>query len=57
METLFMNTKNTKRNESHKFILNMSQMLDFRSSNGHVTLPYMIYLLHKKNYNTTVQMQ
>ena len=38
METLFMNTKNTKRNESHKFILNMSQMLYFRSSNGHVTL-------------------
>ena len=57
METLFMNTKNTKRNESHKFILNMSQMLDFRSSNGHVTLPYIIYLLHKEKYNTTVQMQ
>ena len=38
METLFMNTESTKRTESHKFILNMSQILDFRSSNGHVTL-------------------
>ena len=37
METIFMNTENTKTNEPHKFLLNLSQRLDFRSSNKHVT--------------------
>ena len=32
METIFMNTENCKTNEAHKFILNMSQRLDLRSS-------------------------
>ena len=38
METIFMNTKNSKTNEPHKFVLNLSQRLDLRSSNKHVTL-------------------
>ena len=38
METIFMNTENNKRNESHKFVLNLSQRLDLRSSNKHVAL-------------------
>ena len=33
-----MNTENSKTNESHKFILNLSQRLDFKSSNKHVAL-------------------
>ena len=33
-----MNTENNKRNESHKFVLNLSQRLDLRSSNKHVAL-------------------
>ena len=36
METIFMNTDNNKTNEPHKFILNLSQKLDLRSSNKHV---------------------
>ena len=38
METIFMNTENSKKNEPHKFILNFSQRLDLRSSDKHVTL-------------------
>ena len=33
-----MNTENSKTNEPHKFILNLSQRLDFKSSNKHVAL-------------------
>ena len=33
METIFMNTENSKTNEPHKFVLNLSQKLDFRSLN------------------------
>ena len=38
METIFMITKNCKTNEAHKFILNLSQRLDLRSSDKHVSL-------------------
>ena len=38
METIFMNTKNSKTNEPQKFVLNLSQRLDLRSLNKHVTL-------------------
>ena len=31
METLFMNTENSKTNEPDKFVLNLSQILDLRS--------------------------
>ena len=36
METIFMNTENSKTNEPHIFFLNLSQRLDLRSSNKHV---------------------
>ena len=36
METIFMNTENSKMNKSHKFAFNFSQRLDLRSSNKHV---------------------
>ena len=38
MERIFMNTENTKTNEPHKFIFNLSQRLDLRSSDKHVAL-------------------
>ena len=38
MQTIFMNTGNRKTNEPHKFVLNLSQRLDLRSSNKHVAL-------------------
>ena len=33
-----MNTENSKTSEPHKFVLCLSQRLDLRSSNKHVTL-------------------
>ena len=33
-----MNTENSKTNETHKFVLNLSQRLDLRNSNKHVAL-------------------
>ena len=48
METIFMNTENSKTNEPHKFVLNLSQRLDLRSSNRHVALQNLsIYYMWK----------
>ena len=38
MEKIFMNIENSNTNEPHKFVLNLSQKLDSRSSNKHVAL-------------------
>ena len=38
METIFMNTKNSKTNETHKLVFNLSERSDLRSSNKHVAL-------------------
>ena len=38
METIFMNRENSKTNESYKFVLNLSQRLDLRSSDKLVAL-------------------
>ena len=38
METIFMNTENGKTNEPHKFVLNLSQRFDLRSSDKRVAL-------------------
>ena len=36
METILMNWKNIRTNKPHKFVLNLSQRLDLRSSRKHV---------------------
>ena len=33
-----MNTESSKRNETHKFAFNLSQILDLKSSNKHAAL-------------------
>ena len=38
METIFMKTESSKTNEPHKFVLNLSQRLDLKSSDKHVAL-------------------
>ena len=38
METIYMNTENSKTNKPYKFFLNLSQRLDLRSSNKCVAL-------------------
>ena len=59
METIFMNTENSKTNEPHKFVLNLSQRLNLKSSAKHVGLQNLsIYYTwknitkqHKNNNN------
>ena len=38
MKMVFMTTKNSKTNGSHKFVLNLLQRLDLRGSNKHAAL-------------------
>ena len=38
METIFVKTENSKTNEPHRFLLHLSQRLDWRGSNKHVVL-------------------
>ena len=38
METIFMNTKNSKTNEPHQLVLNLPQILDLISSNKCVAI-------------------
>ena len=51
-----MNTENSKMNEPHKFVLNLSQKLDSRSSNKHVALQslsiYYTWRNLRKQYKT-----
>ena len=37
MKATFINTESSKTNEPHKFVLNLSQRLDLRSSDEHIT--------------------
>ena len=51
METLFMNTENSKTNEPFKFVLNLSQRLDLRGSDKCVALQNLsIYYTIRKQY-------
>ena len=44
-----MNAKNSKMNEPHKFVFNLSQGLDLRSSNKHVALQNLLIYYKWKN--------
>ena len=54
MEKISMNTENSKIDEPHKFVSNVSQRLELRSSNKHVASK-LAHLLHLEKYKTTVQ--
>ena len=38
IETIFIKTNNNKTNEAPKYVLNLLQRLDLRSSNKHIAL-------------------
>ena len=44
-----MNTENSKTNEPHKFVLNLPQILDLRSSDKHVVLQNLYIYYAWKN--------
>ena len=41
MEIIFMNTENSKTNEPHKSVLNLTQRLDFKNFWSSLDLPLM----------------
>ena len=48
MSTILINTENSKRSEPQKFVINLLQRLDLRSSNKHATLENLsIYYMWK----------
>ena len=55
MGTIFMNIENSKRNEPHKFVLNLSQRLDLRSSNKHVALKNYLFITRKTVQENSVK--
>ena len=59
METIFMNTENSNTNEPQKSVLNLSQRLDLRSSDKHVTLQnvsiYYTWKNIRKQYENKLQ--
>ena len=48
METIFMNTENSKTNKPHIFVLDFPQRLDLRSLNKHVALKTCLFILRGK---------
>ena len=55
-EMIFTNVGNSKSNEPRKYVLNLSQRLDLKSSNKQNDYK-LDYLLHMKKYKTTGQKQ
>ena len=49
METIFMDTENSKTCEPQKFFLNLSQRLDLKSLNKHVFLQNLSIYYTRKN--------
>ena len=49
METIFMNTENSKVNEPHKFVLDSSQIFDLKNLNKHFGLPNLSIYYTWKN--------
>ena len=54
MEKIFMNTGNSKMNKPHKFVHNLSQRSDLRSSNKHLALQNVSIYYTTKNIKKTV---
>ena len=52
METIFMNTENSRTSQPNKFVLNLSLRLDIRNSNKHDAVQNLsIYYTWKNKLN------
>ena len=49
METIFINTENSKKNEPHKFVLDLSQKLDLGNLDKHVAFQNLSFYYRWKN--------
>ena len=53
METILMNTKNSKTNEPHRFKLDLTDKLDLKNPNKNMALAYLsIYYTSSQNTTT-----
>ena len=54
LETIFMNTENSKINEPQKFVYNLPQIFDLRTSNKHFAFQaiYCIWKNVRQQYKT-----
>ena len=52
METIFMNTENSETNETHQFVFNLTQRLDFRISDKRAALQNLSIYYTWKNIKT-----
>ena len=50
METIFINTENSKTNEPHRFKLDLTDKINLKSPNKNMALANFKYLLHLKKY-------
>ena len=50
-----MNMENSKTNEPHKFVVNLSQRLDLRSSNKHLPLQNLSIYYTWKNIKSSIE--
>ena len=53
METIFMNTENSRTNEPHKFVPSLPQRLDLRKLRQICYSSKLVYLLHVEKYQRT----
>ena len=49
METIFMNTEKSETNKPHKFVLDLSQIVDLGSSDKHAALQNLSIYYTRKN--------
>ena len=60
METTFMNTKNSKTNEPHRFKSDLADKLNLKSPKKNIALVNLIFITHGKTLNlstTTINLK
>ena len=55
METIFANTENSKTNEPHKFVLNLSQRLNLINPNKNVAVKSLLSITRGKIYENSIR--
>ena len=48
MDTMFINSKNSKASNSHRILLNISDKINLKSSDKYVALSILVYIIHEK---------
>ena len=55
METIFMNSKNSKTSEPHRFKLDLTDKLNLKNPNKKYGFGQFEYLLHFEKHQTRIQ--